>query len=270
MNTHEIMIALRERYAGGDWAFLVEVPNGTGAAKSRSADAIAMSLWPSRGLDLQGFEVKSSRADWIKELKEPGKAEAICKFCDRWWIVVGDKKIVQPGELPPTWGLMVPRGDKLVVEVDAPKLESQPITRAFLAGLFRRSMEQLVPKEQRQAFDMKEYQRGRKDGEEAGERFKKALDEYAAKVRDFEIKSGIRVDSGSWNLGNISRFMGLLKDPEKRRNLRDRLEHEKLIIQNEADSLKSWISNLDELEARLNTSSLAEEATAPAGEERAA
>lgn len=270
MNTHEIMIALRERYAGADWAFLVEVPNGTGAAKSRSADAIAMSLWPSRGTDLQGFEVKASRTDWMKELKEPGKAEAICKFCDRWWIVVGDRKIIQPGELPPTWGLMVPRGDKLVVEVEAPKLESQPISRAFLAGLFRRSMEQLVPKEQRQAFDMKEYQRGRKDGEEAGERFKKALDEYVAKVQEFQNKTGLLVDAAEWNLGNIGRVMGFLKDPQKRRNLRDRLEHEKFIIQNEADSLKSWIENLDELEVRLKTSSLAGEAPAAAGEERAA
>ena len=113
--TSEIHAALRDRYKPPEYAFLEEVRNDAGFDASRSCDAIAMSLWPSRGLDLQGFEIKASRSDWLRELKDPAKAEAVCKFCDFWWLAVGDAGIVLDGELPVSWGLLVPRGDKLVV-----------------------------------------------------------------------------------------------------------------------------------------------------------
>lgn len=66
--TAELEVLLRERYQGRDWAFLLQVPDGTGMAKSRTADALAMGLWPSKGLNLHGFEVKASRSDWLAEL----------------------------------------------------------------------------------------------------------------------------------------------------------------------------------------------------------
>ncbi len=62
-----------------------------------------MNLYPSRGLEINGFEVKGSRQDWIKELKSPEKSAPVQRFCDRWWIVA-PAGIIQPGELPPTWG----------------------------------------------------------------------------------------------------------------------------------------------------------------------
>src|SRR5438876_1169784 len=82
-----------------------------------SADALAMSLWPSRGLELHGFEIKASRADWRTELRNPETADEIATRCDRWWIVAGSADIVTDGELPPTWGLLVPLGSALVAKV---------------------------------------------------------------------------------------------------------------------------------------------------------
>jgi len=32
-----------------------------------------MDLWPSGGLEIHGHEVKVSRSDWLRELKEPEK-----------------------------------------------------------------------------------------------------------------------------------------------------------------------------------------------------
>lgn len=104
---------------------------------TRTADAVAMSLYPSRGLEIHGIEIKKYRGDWLRELKKPDKSAAIQKFCDRWWIAVSDEKIVQPGELPKTWGLLVPKGAKLVVKVEAPQLECEPINRRFLASIMR-------------------------------------------------------------------------------------------------------------------------------------
>lgn len=164
LSTAEIKALLRERYPKDSYAYMEEVPNGTGGNKSRSADALVMSLWPSRGLYLYGFEVKASRADWLNELKQPAKADAICRFCDFWYLVAGDESIVQPGELPPTWGLIVPSGGKLRVRVEAPKLEAQPITRAFLAGLFRAAQDNIMPAAQAKKIHDDAYKEGLERG----------------------------------------------------------------------------------------------------------
>lgn len=142
MQTHEIKALLAEKYKAPEYALLFEVGNGTAGNKSRSADAVAMSLWPSRGLHLIGFEIKASRADWLNELKNPEKSDAVGKYCDYWYLVVGDKKIVQDGELPLGWGLISPRGEGLAVVKEAEKIECLPVNRSFLAGLMRRNAEQ--------------------------------------------------------------------------------------------------------------------------------
>ena len=70
-------------FAGPAWAVLHEVPNATGAGKVRTADAIAISLWPSRGLEIHGLEIKVSRSDWRRELKQPEKSVPIQRYCHR-------------------------------------------------------------------------------------------------------------------------------------------------------------------------------------------
>ena len=102
----EIYAALRARYCAPEHALFFEVANGTGSNIRRYADAVAMNLFPSRGLTLSGFEVKVSKHDWRRELKSPHKAEeGIFKYCDHWW-VVAPSGIVGKDELPSTWGLL--------------------------------------------------------------------------------------------------------------------------------------------------------------------
>lgn len=136
---------LRIRYGGVnadgyEWAFLTEVPSATGSSYRGSADAIAMNLWPSRGLALHGFEIKCARGDWLRELKKPEKADRFIRFMDRWWIVAANDGVVLDGELPDNWGLLVLRGRRLVCKVEAPKLSSEPVSRQFLAALLRSSV----------------------------------------------------------------------------------------------------------------------------------
>jgi hypothetical protein len=135
---------LKQRHLGKDggngdaWAYFTEVRNQTGYSRGtiRSADAIAMSLWPSRGLLLHGFEVKASRADWLRELREPGKADDFIRHCDHWWLVT-EPGVVEAGELPKTWGHLERRGSKLVQKVAAPNLEPEDCSPTFLAALLR-------------------------------------------------------------------------------------------------------------------------------------
>ena len=65
MKTAELMKLLRGRHPAHCWAFFENVPNATGYAQRRTADAVAMALWPSLGLELHGFELKISRGDFL-------------------------------------------------------------------------------------------------------------------------------------------------------------------------------------------------------------
>jgi hypothetical protein len=135
---------LEKRHLGGDsrngdaWAYFTEVRNKTGYGRgpTRSADAFAMSLWPSRGLLLHGFEVKASRTDWLRELRDPSKADEFIRYCEHWWLVT-EPDVVEAGELPATWGHLVRRGGKLVQATAAPVLEPEECDRKFLAALLR-------------------------------------------------------------------------------------------------------------------------------------
>lgn len=131
---------IRKKYPAPAWAVLPQVADGTGAKAKRWADAVAMSLYPSRGLELHGFEIKVSRADWLRELANPDKAEAVAVYMDRWW-VVAPPKAATVDELPPLWGLLEVRGEGLVIAKAAEELKPAPVDRVFLASLFRRVYE---------------------------------------------------------------------------------------------------------------------------------
>jgi hypothetical protein len=120
---------------------LHEVRNATGyGVVTRSADALVVSLWPSRGVWFGGVEVKVSRSDWQSELKKPEKSAAIQRFCDYWWVAT-PAGIVREGELPETWGLVEVSGSKHTIIKQAPKLTPEPLTTAFVAAVLRNQAE---------------------------------------------------------------------------------------------------------------------------------
>lgn len=141
--TQKLIEALRQNYLYPERGFIEEFRGGTGWSRESRADAIAMDLWPSKGLELIGFEIKTSRQDWLKELKTPDKCVPIKQFCDRWYLVIDDMKIINyfnTEELPDDWGLMCMNYlGKVEIKKEAPKLKAEPIDRAFLAALIRRA-----------------------------------------------------------------------------------------------------------------------------------
>ena len=103
----------------------------------RTADFIAQDCWEAQGMRLHGHEVKVSRADWLTELADPAKAEAIKRYCDYWWLVVPNPAIVRD-DLPDEWGLLALGGNgKLRVRRRAPLLDPEPLPRTFRASLMR-------------------------------------------------------------------------------------------------------------------------------------
>ncbi len=125
---------------GYRWVFATHVPDAAGFDGSRTADAVAMDMWASKGRELHGHEVKVSRADWLRELRQPDKAQAVAKYMDRWWLVVPDAKIVHAGELPADWGMVVVTATGARTVKKPPRRTPLPLSRDFVAGLMRATM----------------------------------------------------------------------------------------------------------------------------------
>lgn len=124
---------VRSEAGFGQWQ---EFRRGRVRTTLRTADAMAVDLWPSAGNVIHGFEVKVSRSDWLTELRDPEKAEAFRPYCDHWWLVVSDAKIVRD-DLPDGWGLLVAGQNGLRARRAAPKLDRQPMTPSMTASLLR-------------------------------------------------------------------------------------------------------------------------------------
>ena len=223
---------LRTRYSPPAWGFLREVPNGTGWSKDRTADAIAMSLWPSRGLDLHGFEMKKSRGDWLKELKKPQKAEAFVGFCDYWWIVA-EKDVVKLDEVPSTWGLLVRAGKTLRAKKEAPRLEAAPPDRGFLASIFRQIStlkDDYVLKSEIQATVdaalSDGISRGKEIAEHGVERRMKEMERREQEIKAFEKASGVEIPT--WHGGEkLGQAVKVVMDGDMNKHMRhlERMVH---------------------------------------------
>lgn len=138
MKASDIRAALSKSYCQPEWAIFFEVADGTGAAKSRSADAVAMNMWPSRGLELRAFEIKVSRSDLANELKDPSKAEAVGKYCDCFYLAT-PKGLTKGMDVPVVWGILeVADGGSLRISRHAAINEAVvPPSKSFLASLMR-------------------------------------------------------------------------------------------------------------------------------------
>lgn len=241
MTAEQLSALIRRRYPTDEYAVLFEVRNATGFAASRSADAIVFSLWPSRGLEVSGFEIKVSRADWVKEMRNPAKAEEIAQYCDRWWLVVDDEKIVQAGELPPTWGMMAPKGDGLRVVREAQKLNSVALDRSFVAAVCRAAQSHSPAKAQIDAA----VGAARKEWESAANRHvrwtKKQEGDELARLRDaikkFEEASGVRIVH--YDAGRIGAAVRVVMKRESLHIARD--------LELARDNLKRVLNDVDEL-----------------------
>lgn len=243
----DVTARLRERFSGQEWAFFAELRGGTAWTRESRADGLAMNLWPSRGMEVHGFEIKVSRSDWTRELKNPAKAEQLQQFCDRWWVVLGDEKIIQSGELPPTWGLMVPRGLALRVVKEAPKLEAKPLDRPFIAAILKRAssagaVEPLVQAAVDQARKRWEADRQQLlDLERASDR--RQITDLEEQIAAFEKASGLEISR--WSARNIGEAVRFVMETRGKGNaiadqLRVLAQKSRQIAENAEAALASW------------------------------
>jgi hypothetical protein len=109
----------------------------------RTADFVAVDTWLGTAvsggrLQVHGVEVKVSRSDWLRELKDPDKAAETLEYATHCWLAVPDPSIVRAGELPPGWGLLCIAGSRgLVARVTAQPRAVEPLTPSAIAALLR-------------------------------------------------------------------------------------------------------------------------------------
>jgi hypothetical protein len=147
MRAEQIEAAVRKLYEKNGNVVLSQVRNGTGYGRSvRTADMLIASTWPSRGLFLEGVEIKVSRSDLQSELANPKKADEIAKYCKWWWLAVPDDLITPEMMIPETWGILaVDDKGKASIARRGTMLSPIPMDTLLVCSVLRNVSESYVP-----------------------------------------------------------------------------------------------------------------------------
>jgi hypothetical protein len=214
LQAHDLFLRLQGSFSPPAYITLEEVRDATGFDAARTADALAISLYRSRGKAVWGFEMKVSRNDWLKELKQPEKAESIMRYCNYWALVVPSKDIVKAGELPATWGMYVAQKNRLKCVVPAPKLEPMPMSLTFLTAIayaIQHRQDKVDEAAIRAARDEGYKQGSARSKDVYWEKEHKDLKE---KVDAFEKASGLNIQWGWSKPEKVGAIVKLLLDSE--------------------------------------------------------
>ena len=128
---------IKTKYPESECVVVKEVADST--SRNRYLDYLVINLWESRGQSIIGFEVKSHRNDWLKELKSPQKQELHAPYCDYFYLLTTSDNVAKAEEIPENWGWMTVRNDKLFTLKKAPKQQSKPMSRSLMVSIIRRA-----------------------------------------------------------------------------------------------------------------------------------
>lgn len=205
MKEADVLDILAKCFAPPEWAFISHVRNGAGLSATRTADGIAMNLFPSRGMEVWGFEVKTARGDWLSELKNPAKAEEIHKYCDRWFIV-GPDDVIKKDEVPKQWGFMrVKNGTVRAVKAAPLNANVVKLDRGFIAMIMRRIFDTYSFENRIIVARMEGRLQGEKDGRHYMkmdyDRLQEEFKRQQKAIEEFEEKSGVHISE--WSAGRM-------------------------------------------------------------------
>ena len=193
---------LRGRYPSQAYALFFEVQSATAYQGSQRADAVAMGLWPSRGLDIIGFEYKAHRGDWLRELRDPKKAEEIFQFCNHWNLVA-DGHTARIEEIPATWGWLRVEGSRLRTAKEPPKLSPCALSHVFVASLLRSAQKDRDDAVNRPRQEIEQEVRTElvADFQEKLAEMTKRLDERTTKFNNEQrrIEDALGIHFGNWS-----------------------------------------------------------------------
>lgn len=213
MTTRELEEALHAHFikpedrlseAGAGAVYLTEV---TAPNTNRRADAVYLGLWQSRGAgDIDVCELKTSRSDFRRELEQPAKAEAWWPYCTRFWIVSPGEDVTPPEELPPGWGLMVPKPRARRFRVVVKPAEREPkLTMPLLLTLLKDTETTRVNALRQQRYKLQEehYSAMQQLRRELAAASDPEVRKRLERLDDLEAAMGMPLDFETW-YGSIS------------------------------------------------------------------
>ena len=218
MTAAEVRAALTRRWPDSEYLTIAEAPQDS-SRQERKLDALVVSLWKSRGHELDGVEIKVSMGDWRRELADASKADWWWKHVHRFWLAVpADLAPKIRDDLPGTWGLLACSAEKAPkVVVKAPRRAPEPLPWGTTVGLLRAAADSGI-----QALHRAE-ERGRSRGFEEGKRAaektagvggnyaQQELERLREQIREFSEASGIDI-SNRWLDGDrLGRTVALLQ-----------------------------------------------------------
>jgi hypothetical protein len=251
LNTPALEALLRQKYQRDRYALFFDVPDAVSLDARRRIDAVAIGIWKSVGREVQAFELKVSRSDWLRELKNVDKADPFIAICDRFWLVTGDPSVAKLDEIPACWGWMTASKHGLRVQRPAEKL---PTDRAnmpwgFTIGLLRKLQDNLLASPDvraeidRQVKELTSRQDERvRWAKEEAERNAKDLREAVAK---FEAESGLSIRR--WGMGNVGTIVKHLQ----KLGYGDGLNQVPNLLEGHANVLRITLERVEEARAAL-------------------
>ncbi len=209
MDAGTVRSALRLRFAPPEWAALEEVHDRTSGC-NRSADMVAVNCYASRGYEIHGIEIKVAWQDLRNEIANPSKADAVGKYCDRWWIAMPEDMKDRANDVPAAWGVILVKDAKTQRAARMPKqLDVAPPSHGFVAAMMRRAAQRIeklsidaATVREAEAKLKDEYTKGYKSAERDAAIQRPYAEKELATYREFERLSGISVRD--WNLGNVA------------------------------------------------------------------
>lgn len=151
MTEREMLELLHRRYGQRSYNGGVQAPRyicaehvrARAGFDCRTADFVAVETWESSmrqgWLTVHGIEVKVSRPDWLRELKDPHKGTEGMPYATHRWLAIPDPSMVREGELPLGWGMLCPAGSRgLVAKIQAAGTGGgEPLSPSEIAALLR-------------------------------------------------------------------------------------------------------------------------------------
>jgi hypothetical protein len=130
-----------------EWAVFRELRSGSVRGQSeRSVDLFAMNMWPSKKHWRVAYELKASRADFLRELAKPEKRAWGMEVSNEFWYVCY-AGVAKPEEIPAGCGLLVADEclENLRKVVQAPQRDSRELTMTEVSSMVRRESETFGP-----------------------------------------------------------------------------------------------------------------------------
>lgn len=216
MDAEAVRACLSLRWPDTEYLHVDEAPQEPSRG-GRKLDRLVVALWPSRGLRLDGVEVKVSMSDWKRELKNAAKADWWWTHVHRFWVAApADLADHIKHELPPTWGLLACERDKRpTVVVEAPFHDAAPLPWDATVGVLRAAQGCGVNALWR--AEARGREQGRKQAEEEFQRrdpdetAKRRLEDLRERVRAFEEASGICVTEPYREPTELGRIVAIVR-----------------------------------------------------------